>query len=130
MRVPPKWAQDLTLNALLWWEAQGNIAPSFNLEWARRTAKLSCGESYGLYKKFANPKIIIRQGKNKQDAKLVLLHEITHQLADSGHTLKFWSIAWQLYRWAKLPIRYCQTREYGYKAMAQVAYRQNIEDNK
>ncbi len=124
MQTPPKWAQDLTLNALLWWEAHGNKAPKFDLAWGHSSHLHSSGWSImngGLFP----CKVFVRQGKSHVDTKLVLLHEIAHQLADAMHTIAFYEIAWQLYRWAKLPIRYCQQREYKYMAGAQVAHRRN-----
>lgn len=124
----PKWAQDLMLNALLWWESQGNEVPNISLEWRHRTGKQSTGTAYG-----DQDRIRIRQGTDRVDAKLVLLHEIAHQIAKVNnpyehHTQKFWNIAWQLYRWAKLPVRYCLWREVKQNNMvggwvgAQVAY--------
>jgi len=125
---PPKWAQDLTLKALLFWESQGYKAPSFNLMWGRTSGQLSNGTSWSKHgNKYPNenPRVFLRQGKNHLDAKLCLLHEIAHQLADAGHTNTFWDIAWSLYRWAKLPIAYCKKREFCYKAGAQAAYKRN-----
>lgn len=124
MNAPPKWAQELTLNALLWWEEHGHLAPEFALYWRRGSQKLASGTSY-LPPAERETRIVITAGKSRLDAKLVLLHEIAHQLINQWHTDAFWDIAWQLYRWAGLPIRYCQKREYAYKARAAVAYRRN-----
>ncbi len=121
---PPKWAQEMTLKALLWWEAQGNKAPIFRLDWGRRSADYSSGVSWDREKK-----IFVRQGTSRLDARLVLLHEVAHQLqprlkryASRSHTSQFWSTAWALYRYFKLPIRYCLDREGDYKVGAVVAY--------
>ena len=126
--LAPKWAQDLTLNALLYWESQGNKVPNISLEWRHRSGKQSTGTAYG-----QSNRIRIRQGTDRVDAKLVLLHEIAHQIAKIDnpyeyHTQRFWDIAWQLYRWAKLSVRYCLWRDGRQKNMtggwvgAQIAY--------
>ena len=120
MKPAPKWAQDLTLKALLWWESQGNTIPNPTLTWRHGSHRLSSGRAW-------TDKIVITAGKNRTDQKLVLLHEIAHTLLPMGnhHSTVFWDTAWALYRWAKLPVRYCVNREKTYKVGAMVAYRRN-----
>lgn len=125
MMPPPKWAQSLLLDALVWWESQGNEAPNVFLVWRRR--RVRC---WRLYDADASGKanqntgrILVIAGGNRLDAKLVLLHELAHQLVPKGHTPVFWETAWRLYRWAKLPLRYCQRREAMHYKGAAVAYR-------
>lgn len=138
MAVAPKWAQDLLINALLHLESEGHKINVPTLNWRRGTHYRSSGNAN-------QDKITITAGTNRLDQKLVLLHEIVHTVAKpqgqyikidphtrvrhlsrrTWHTAEFWDIAWSLYRWAKLPIRYCQKREYSYKVGARVAYRRN-----
>lgn len=39
-----------------------------------------------------------------------------------SHTPEFWDTAWELFRWAKLPIAYCKEREFEYKKGAIAGY--------
>lgn len=39
-----------------------------------------------------------------------------------SHTPEFWDTAWELFRWAKLPIRYCKEREGEYRKGSIAAY--------
>ena len=121
MVVPPKWAQNLLLEALLWWEEQGGVSsPNVSLKWCRRDRQGSTGVAWS-----ARGLIIVRAGTSRVSVKLVLLHELAHVLrpAEEGHTAGFWDTAWALYRWAKLPVRYCLGSECGYRKGAAVAYR-------
>ena len=116
----PKWAQDLTLNALAWYEQNnpGCKAPDITLNWRRSSYhKNSSGRANGV-----TNRVTVTAGKIRLDQKLVLLHEVAHVLVPGGHTDAFWDMTWALYRWAQLPIRYCQKREYTYKAGARAAY--------
>ncbi len=123
MRAPPKWAQELTLNALLWWEEQCESAPNFELRWRRGKRYDKRYESSGRAGIFKDKFVLVTAGTNRIDAKLVLLHEIAHQLTNDFHTAHFWDVAWQLYRWAKLPMRYCIKREQDYRKGAMIAYK-------
>lgn len=114
MSNPPKWAQDLTLDALLF--ARSNRVPT--LVWRRSKGhKSSSGHTDHYY-----TKIVITAGSNRTDQKLLLLHELAHFITRNSHTPKFWDMAWKLYRWAKLPMRHCKAREFEYKAEAKAAY--------
>jgi len=121
--TPPAWAQDLTLKALLWWERQGKTAPLFDLRWRHCNRPRSSGTA----RIIAPHWIVVRAGKSRLDAKLCLLHEIAHQLTNDGHTPEFWDVAWQLYRWAKLPMRYCIEREQYYRKGAMIAYKKGAK---
>lgn len=139
MTAPPKWAQDLTLKALLWWESKGNVVTVVpELVWRRGSKFCSSGNT-----RFDNSRITVTAGRSRLDQKLVLLHEIAHSILPTetvgvkkswsnyrgikhlSHTDLFWDTAWELYRWAKLPVRYCLKREKNYRAGASVAYRRN-----
>jgi len=146
----PKWAERLVLNALIYLEESGYKVPTPKIIWRRGRSSFSSGHAH------PPDEITITAGKNRIDAKLVLLHELAHTVAGNkpvyldveraikqgwrfvheptepliigtrSHTSEFWDIAWKLYRWAKLPIRYCQQREYSYRKGAAVAYRRNM----
>ena len=147
----PKWVEKLALEALVYLEGQGYKVATPTIRWRRGHIRHSSGRTFG------KETIVVTAGTSRKDAKLVLLHEIAHTVAESKpqywniekakrngwifpqeptkpivvrsicHTAEFWDVAWKLYRCAKLPIRYCQEREYAYKAGAQVAYRRNKE---
>jgi hypothetical protein len=149
MKVP-KWVESLVLDALVYLEEQGHQVTVPTINWRHRAGYDSSGRASG---KDGKESITISAGKSRLDAKLVILHEIAHTGTESKpqywniekakkhgwifpqepdhpivvrnicHTDEFWDIAWKLYRWAKLPIRYCQQREYSYKAGAQAAYK-------
>ena len=121
MEAPPKWAQELLLNALVWWEGEGNEVPTPTLEWSRRYSGDSSGVAFCAPQKH----IRIRSGRKPLDAKHNLLHELAHLLRPirEEHSLAFWDTAWALYRWAKLPMRYCLQRERDYRKLAAVSYR-------
>ena len=150
----PKWAQDLTIAAILYLQSKGIKAELPELTWRHGTANQSSGRAIG------KSRIVVTAGKNRADAKLVLLHEIAHTVTESKpqywnierakkngwifpngepekpvvsrmvcHTPEFWETAWDLYRWAKLPIRYCKQREGNYKRGALVAYHKGLKSN-
>jgi len=145
----PKWAENLILDALVFMEEQGHSVTVPTIKWHKGKHRDSSGCAR------IGDSIHITGGKHRIDAKLVVLHELAHWAAgikpvywdiekakkqgwhivheptspivikQMGHTTEFWDIAWQLYRWAKLPIRYCQQREYSYRVGAQMAYKRN-----
>lgn len=149
MKAPPKWAQELTIKTVLYLQSLGYKADLPELNWRHGVCRDSSGHC-----KNSNS-ITITAGKSRVDQKLVLLHEITHTVTESDikyldieqakkrgwhfvqeptqpiiskrmcHTDKFWDTAWMLYRWAKLPVRYCLKREQGYRKGAAVAYRRS-----
>ena len=120
MAAPPKWAQDLMLDASVWWESQGNKVRSYNLVWRRRSkGRYSSGTTY-----LIGTRIVVTAGSDRLDAKLILLHELAHSLTvnDYKHGSEFWDVAWTLYRWAKLPMKYCKLREFTYRKEAKAGY--------
>ena len=149
----PKWAENLVLDALIHLEEQGHKVPAPIIRWHKRHGCDSSGHASG-------DTITINAGKDRTDTKLVVLHEVAHLVTkcepqywnierakkngwifskeptepiimrNISHTAKFWDVAWNLYRWAKLPIRYCQRREYPYKVGAQAAYKRNRKEGK
>lgn len=119
MAAAPQWAQNLLLRALLYWQEQhGGDVPLPELRWRRRRGLLSSGREY------LQSRIIITAGTDRRDQKLVLLHETAHALAPmpEAHSATFWDIAWELYRWARLPLRYAREREALYRRGSVVAY--------
>ena len=42
MRVAPKWAQTLLLEAMVWWEREGGACPNLELIWRCRARPSSC----------------------------------------------------------------------------------------
>jgi len=121
--IPPKWAQELTLKAMLWWEEQNNKVPNFKLDWRHGNYSGTAWNS-PIYRR--EQRILISAGRDRIKAKLILLHEIAHQFCgERGHSQRFWDIAWQLYRWAKLPIRDTLRNESNYRKGALVAYKRN-----
>ena len=150
MKAPPKWAQELMIKAILHLQSQGQDAELPLLTWRHSSHECSSGHA-----SHDRKSITITVGKSRLDQKLVLLHEIAHTVTESDirylnieqakkrgwhftqeptqpiiskricHTGKFWDTAWELYRWAKLPIRYCLQRETEYRKGAAVAYRRS-----
>lgn len=151
---PPKWAQDLIIEAMIYLETKGIKADIPALKWRHGSGFHSSGN--------ANSKrIVITAGKHRLDQKLVVLHELSHvvtkpieqhstvaQARKRGwiipdrkdtdtfssrnvwHSEAFWDTAWDLYRWAKLPIRYCKTREDNYRKGSITAYHRNVKGSK
>ena len=120
---PPKWAENLLLEALTWWESQGNQVPTPELRWIRRNRFTSAGKGCSEY-------IKISAGHNRLHAKILLLHETAHAIVGRDgakwHSSHFWDVTWALYRWARLPIRYCRQIEGNYRKGALMGYRRSI----
>lgn len=57
--------------------------------------------------------------------KMVVLHELAHCIVGGKehHSVKFWDIAFTLYKEYKLPIRKCRASETNYKRTAEDGYR-------
>ena len=115
----PQWAQELTLKALI--HCTVDDVPV--IRWRRSQGQTSSGTC------FRDKKLgfVVTAGRNRTDAKLVLLHELAHWLRPAGecHGDAFWDLAWNLYRWAKLPVRYCLSREKNYRKGAVLAYKRS-----
>jgi hypothetical protein len=130
MKTIPKWMQNLTLNALIEFKPDADVPILKISHISYQTSSGWCGDK----------EIKINIGTDRKDAKLVLLHELTHWMLPrikklygygiwqremvtvTGHTPEFWDLAWSLYRWAKLPVAYCKSREFNYKAGAKDGY--------
>jgi hypothetical protein len=122
----PKWAEDILLSALIHEE----IEDIPTLKCRKRQAKTSSGCYYP-----ERLEISLAVGQDRMDAKLVLLHEVSHHVTFIKskcycHTDRFWITAWNLYRHFGLPIRYCKHREGNYKKGSLVSYKQGLKLNK
>ena len=131
---PPRWAQDLMLKAMLWWEEQGHVVPPVSLTWRRCSKRPSTGRTMFVDRDsvVSTTRIVVTAGRSRRDQKLLLLHELAHAMLPRGeyHSALFWDTAWVLYRWAKLPLRYAQRREGRYRRGALVAYRRSVSRGK
>ena len=140
MAVAPKWAQALVVATLLHWQAtHGEDKPLPELTWrraGRRVHRYGCrivGPPNGLTPVLSTGQcsesgsIVVTAGSSRLDQKLVLLHELAHHLCpvQEYHGAMFWDVAWALFRWAKLPIKYVKAREGSYRKGALVAYRKS-----
>ncbi len=116
---PPKWAQDFILKVLLYQNSKG-LSPIIPLvNWRHHKHTQTSGTSYPRVHK-----INICAGSKRLDAKLVIAHELTHNVLSEKehHSETFWNLAWDLYHYLELPIRYCKKREFEYKVGAMKAY--------
>ncbi len=141
MATAPQWAQDLVLDTWLYWQ-KAHAFENFGT-WDKPLPVIDWRNTHrrGTYFKFAKPKkssgrawnkqalvpedrIVVTAGSERLDQRVVLLHELAHILSPVGehHGSHFWDVAWELYRWAKIPIRYAKTREGNYRKGALVAY--------
>lgn len=150
MSNTPNWAQDLVIEASIYLEAHGRKVALPVISWRHGARRSSSGHANPKGKT-----ITITAGHDRTDQKMVLLHELAHivigceprywnieRAKKSGwhfeteptepiviknlfHTPAFWDLAWDLYRWAKLPIRYCLNREKSYRKGAVLAYRRS-----
>ena len=114
--VIPKWAQELTVDAC---EYLGIEAPQ--ITWRhRRGKKNSSGRTW--FSGLLGGRVTVNAGTLRTDAKMVLLHELVHIKTQGDHTSEFWDECWRIYRWAKLPMRYCLKREAAYRKGSVPAY--------
>jgi len=136
MTAAPKWAQDLVVNAILYWQQEYGVEVALpELTW-RRTHPRHTFRGYRIicppqgYQPVRSSgycdhgvRIVVTAGSSRQDQKVVLLHELAHVLADPrGHSAHFWDAVWELFRWGKVPVRYAKEREGNYRKRALVAY--------
>ncbi len=127
---PPKWAQELIKDTTKHLQSEGFRCDVPEVMWYGKPYRASTsGCCYSDY-------ISIVAGSSKLDCKLVILHELAHwalpldrdwvwplyNKGHEGHTSEFWGTAWKLYRWAKLPEKYCLQREGNYRKGAEIAY--------
>jgi hypothetical protein len=138
----PQWAQDLIIDAMIQLESKGYQGDLPDIKWRKATARAYDFINDKDYRKPRNTSsgicheqhITIVAGHNRTDCKLVILHELAHwvlpyKCGHEGHTPRFWDIAWDLFQWAKLPVRYCLQREQTYRKGAVVAYHNNRKAN-
>jgi hypothetical protein len=113
----PAWAEKLTVDAGDYLISKGyefNHTVTYN--WRKGKSINTSGTCWPDH-------IAITQGKNRTDAKMVLLHELAHWVnPGQHHNEKFWLTAWDLYRHFKIPIRHCLKREKNYRKGALKAY--------
>jgi len=113
--IAPKWVQDLLIEACLAFGKED--LPE--VVWRR--SRIHSNTS-GYAKPLKN-RILLTAGSDHTDAKRAVLHELAHLLVpDCRHSPAYWDKAWELYRWAKLPIRQMRLREGAYMKGATVAY--------
>jgi hypothetical protein len=62
------------------------------------------------------------KGTARLSARVTLLHELAHWLTGDGHTLRFWTVAFQLYRRFRIPMGYALRDEALYKQGALDGY--------
>ncbi len=142
MATAPKWTQDLVVNALVYWQkAHGEDVASPEINWRRSHSHKMTGWNNGYFiaKSTRKPtkssgqadlngrRITVTAGSNRLDQRLVTLHELGHVIAGphEWHSAHFWDIVWELYRWARIPVRYAKTREGNYRKGALVAYKRS-----
>ena len=107
MKVP-NWAQDLTLNTLLYLESKGYDTKIPEIKWRKSSYHWSSsGTCYN------GDHITITAGKERKDQKLTLLHELAHWALPNNehHGNNFWKLAFELYKWQGLSMRQCVNRE-------------------
>jgi len=116
----PQWVQNLMIDALVYWESKGNQVSIPVVQVRHRSRFYSSGTTYTKINK-----IVLTLGKDRTDARLIVLHELAHTLATAmeHHSDLFWSIAWDLYKWAKLPMRYALSRESNYMKGSKRVYK-------
>jgi len=127
---PPKWAQGLTLNAILYLQSTRYVGLELpRLTW-RHAHNRSCSSGISWHDRSKG--INVNAGTDRTDAKLVLLHELAHWARPLGesHSDAFWDLAWELYRWAKLPMRYCKWREAEYRKGSIAAYHRSVKQSR
>ena len=128
MATMPKWAQELLLDACLafgkedvpdvmWRKAHRRVYQG----WSRDIRVPAYTDTSG-YAVPSQNRITITAGTNRLDQKRALLHELAHLLAGRGHSALFWDRAWELYRWAEMPVRVIARREGAYRKGALLAY--------
>lgn len=113
----PEWA-DLLISQVLFYK--GRKTPP-KIKWVKRNRQSSSGVMYTRTKN-----ITICVGHNEADAKMVVLHELSHWLLTKGHhhDIKFWVTAWELYYLFKeqLDWELVKRREFAYMGKAKVVY--------
>ncbi|MBI2020089.1 hypothetical protein HYS94_01585 [Candidatus Daviesbacteria bacterium] len=132
MANPPQWALDFTEKATLYYnELTGKDYRTPTIQWKKSKNEVTTGSAftdknlvivrYGTYlHKFSKHKISLRVNH-----KLTLAHEIAHCFSPTHHHDSiFWRIAWDLYKWAKIPMWYAKWNEGWYKKKSLVVLKQ------
>lgn len=133
----PEWAEELTIQVCKDYRRrlpEQMWRKSFDRHWVERFTKEDGtrlfikrinNSSSGSYTRTRNL-IKIRAGSDEQDQRLVLLHELAHHIMGRnkahGHSLKFWRIAFELYKRYGVDMDYAYKREKDYRKLATVAY--------
>lgn len=104
----------------------GTTYPSWDRRYVKTKTGLKSINWYG--------EVVVRAGKDEQDQKLVLLHELAHHVVarsksgrGQGHTIKFWKLAFELYERYGVDMDYAYKREKNYKRKATQAYEYHME---
>jgi hypothetical protein len=123
----------------VWQDAHGEDKPLPELTWRRagyrmryRGGQVVCPPNgfksvHSSGRCFESGRIVVTAGSSRLDQRVVLLHELAHHICLPGehHGKTFWDTAWELFRWAKLPVKYVKAREGTYRKGALVAYRRS-----
>lgn len=103
-RPPPAWAAKLLADV---WAAYAPNTPVPTLRWRRRAGFGSSGRSWPRMRH-----IVVTAGRDRHDARIVLLHEVAHCLrglwphgSRAGHDDLYWVLAWLLYSRFRGPVR-------------------------
>lgn len=88
--------------------------------------------SHGHWKRWSQA-IFISAGESIQDQELVLLHELAHHIVGKtkagrrqSHSIRFWTLAFELYNRYGVDTNYAIEREYSYKAKAKDGHRKAV----
>jgi len=65
--------------------------------------------------------MLVVAGTSEVDQAIVFLHELSHAITSSGHTARFWSVAFDLYGFFGIDLSVAFERERHYKKQAAVA---------
>ncbi len=154
----PKWAQDLIIEAMIYLESKGIKAEIPAINWRHRAGFYSSGHAgrgghagnlitITAGKHRLDQKLVVLHELSHVVTKPIEQHSTVAQAKKRGwiirdmkdtdtfstryvcHSNEFWDTAWDLYRWAKLPIRYCKTREGNYRKGSVAAYHRNVRAN-
>lgn len=138
----PEWATELFKKVC---KDYNRGLPSLFI-WSNRSARSSSGytrphwytaikykKDGTKYLKHHYGELCVRAGTDVQDQTLVLLHELAHHIVgrtkkgrNSGHSIAFWKLAFELYDKYGVDMDYAFKREKNYKVKATQAYEYHI----